>query len=363
MYDDEAGIEVFVRLYGSDTAYREYQAPKSSPFYTGHENERYIEAVSGERFEVFVKLDKSFDFKNYTQARADLNIDGGSIDCYEILAKPKRRTELITLLHNSLSCDGDEWKCVGFCFRELSMLEDNHLTIQEEEDEVLNRGRIEVTLQLGRNKLLAGKFNSGHNYPLPEGTSKKVAVDKGRSHSVIVIPIDYEATEEDVQKFEWVPATGDAGEQITFTFLYASRMILELKNVIATTADAPNEPTEGEQTKSNQSTESGNEEAAPLILATGSNFPQKPKEIISLDSEDEEQPPSTKIKTEIIEGFRSTEAVNQPPTTSMVKGSKGREKARIKAQLEDIRLHMEQNRLQREESRLKGQMMDLDDEE
>lgn len=58
--------------------------PRSSPLYTGHENERYIEAINDERFVVAVRLDPAFDFKKYTQARAYLDIDEGSPNCDDI---------------------------------------------------------------------------------------------------------------------------------------------------------------------------------------------------------------------------------------------------------------------------------------
>lgn len=119
MYDGKAGVEVYVKPNHTNTAYREYEAPRSSPLYTGYGNERYIEAVSGERFAVFVKLDQSFDFKNYTQARVSIAIDGASIGCEDFLAKPKARQEVIKVFENSLTCCDGRWECVGFQFQEL----------------------------------------------------------------------------------------------------------------------------------------------------------------------------------------------------------------------------------------------------
>ncbi|RMY39208.1 hypothetical protein D0865_12885 [Hortaea werneckii] len=308
MYDEEAGIEVFVRPYDSDTAYREYRAPRSSPLYTGQKNERYIEAVNDERFEVVVKLEPAFDFKMYTGVKVCTNIDGGGISCHTILANPKRKVESRIVLRECFSYEGHEWQCVGFCFREAKALEDGHLTSEEEEHETSKRGRIEVGVQLGRWEWINSKLNSRHNHALPEGTSKKVAVDKGRSHTVA--PSDQRA--------------------------------------------------EGEQTNNDQSTESRNEEAAPVIVITGLKFPKKPKEIvkINLDSHDEEQPPSKKIKKESTEGVHnpSTGTATRTPANSTAKNSKDKKRARIESRLEEIRL-------QREEHRLRRQMMDLEDGE
>lgn len=119
MYDRKAGIEVYIRPFESDTAYREYKAPRSSPLYTGDENKRYIEAVNNERFEVCVMLDRWFDFKTCDQARVVLSMDGGSFAVQCILAKPKRPAEASALIRDSLTCHAGKWECVGFCFREL----------------------------------------------------------------------------------------------------------------------------------------------------------------------------------------------------------------------------------------------------
>ncbi|KAI6889355.1 hypothetical protein KC360_g4443 [Hortaea werneckii] len=339
MWDEEAGVEVYIRPYDSDTAHREYEAPRSSPLYTGQKNERYIEAVNDERFEMFARLDPAFDFKKYAEVNICMTIDGGGISCNSFLAKPKRNGELSQVLDGAFSCED---------------VEDQHLTREEEEDEASNRGRIVVTVQLGRKKRINGKFNVAHSYAFPRETSKKVAVDKGRSHSVATMPIDFEATEEQAQNHEWMPAEGDAGKEITFTFFYASRMILELKNIIATTDNAPAKRTGGGQTSNNEDMESRNEETAPLIVTTGSDFPKKPKQIINLDSDDEEERPPKKIKTEVTEGMPRTRTASGLPATSTANSSKDRERARIESRLEDIRL-------QREENRLKRQMMDLED--
>ncbi|RMX98929.1 hypothetical protein D0868_09817, partial [Hortaea werneckii] len=361
MYDRKAGIEVYIRPFESDTAYREYKAPRSSPLYTGDENKRYIEAVNNEQFEVCVMLDRWFDFKTCDQARVVLSMDGGSFAVQCILAKPKRPAEASALIRDSLTCHAGKWECVGFCFRELKTLEDNHLTIEEEDDEVSKRGKIEVAVQLGHMKRIHGKINHVHNCALPEETPKKVAVDKGKSHGVVTIPVDFRMDQRNETNTEWAFAQGDAEQENVFTFFYASRMILELKNIIPTTITSPNERSEAQQTRNDQVTRSRDEDAAPLIVTTGSRLPKEPSEIISLDSGDEEPPPSKKIKKEPVEGVSIDGAASKKPESFTTKSSKARERARIESQLEEIRLHREENRLQREEQKLKRQMLDLED--
>ncbi|KAI7191299.1 hypothetical protein KC324_g5739, partial [Hortaea werneckii] len=156
MYDEAACVEVLVRPHDSDTAYREYRAPRPS-ICSGRENERYIEAVNDERFEV-VRV------------------------CVSEVCK-----EIAT-------CEDGKWRCVGFSFRELQAVEAAHLTIKEEL-EALNRGRIEVTVQVGRRKRIGGIYNSGNSYALPGKTSTKVAIDEGKSHGVAAVPVDFEVAE------------------------------------------------------------------------------------------------------------------------------------------------------------------------
>lgn len=123
------------------------------------------------------------------------------------------------------------------------LVEDHHLTIEEEENEVSKRGKIEVMVQLGRRKRIKSKYSPGHNHVLAQETSKKVAVDRGRSHGISYVdnvfrrwirpflltachratPVDFELDEEDEHDYKWMPARGIAGTSITFTFFYASR--------------------------------------------------------------------------------------------------------------------------------------------
>lgn len=62
MYDSQTGIEVFIRPFGGQEKYPEYQAPPESPFYTDKLNERYIEAVTDEGFETVTVIHPEFDF-------------------------------------------------------------------------------------------------------------------------------------------------------------------------------------------------------------------------------------------------------------------------------------------------------------
>lgn len=117
------------------------------------------------------------------------------------------------------------------------------MTIEEEDDEVSKRGKIEVAVQLGQMKRIHGKINHVHNCALPEETPKKVAVDKGKSHGVVyvkhalerliktfsltphlsTIPVDFRTDQRNETNTEWAFAQGDAEQENVFTFFYASR--------------------------------------------------------------------------------------------------------------------------------------------
>lgn len=58
-------------------------------------------------------------------------------------------------------------------------------------------------------------------------------------------------------------------------------VILELKQIIPTTATPPDQGTEGEQTDNDQGTKSRNKAVAPPITTTGSKFEKRPKQIVS----------------------------------------------------------------------------------
>ncbi|RMX79422.1 hypothetical protein D0869_08330 [Hortaea werneckii] len=258
------------------------------------------------------------------------------------------------------------------------MLEAAHLTIKEEL-EALNRGRIEVTVQVGRRKRIGGIYNSGNSYALPGKTSTKVAIDEGKSHGVAYVhwlsirflllmtcTARYQLTsrsqrksrQPSIRRLQAAPQDQRSDSPFS-THHEVSRVMLVLvsstdfaaevlksKNIIPTIKPAQSERTEDDQENKERAAESHNDQqacrAAKLLLATtGSKFSPKPKEI---------------IKTEAIESVNSIRTASKPPATPTVKSSKDKMRARIESQLEDIRLQMEGNRLKR-------QMMDLEDAE
>lgn len=69
------GVEAFVRRCRDGKRYGEHTAPRESSRYTGASNEVYIEAVSGECFEVVVQPTEEFDFTGCGAVQARCVID------------------------------------------------------------------------------------------------------------------------------------------------------------------------------------------------------------------------------------------------------------------------------------------------
>ena len=121
MYDPTSGIEVYIRPYGTDDQYTEYEAPRGSPLYTGNLRERYIEAITDERFEMVVILRPEFSFKGKTHACIEYDIDKGTIvmeEYIEWLDKEHGRPITDVASHVTTRWKGD-WKNVGFTFGEV----------------------------------------------------------------------------------------------------------------------------------------------------------------------------------------------------------------------------------------------------
>lgn len=70
-----SGITVSVRRSEDKTPYREYAVPIASQKYTGNPNEVYIEAVDGERFEVFAAIAPDFPFMNSPHIMLDFRVE------------------------------------------------------------------------------------------------------------------------------------------------------------------------------------------------------------------------------------------------------------------------------------------------
>lgn len=91
MIDQASGVEAYVAPYHPEDAlwpYQEYLVPRHSPCFTGEANERYIEAVTDERFQMEVSIPSGFDFKDATHLQITYNIDRGVFKLAEHLQKP-----------------------------------------------------------------------------------------------------------------------------------------------------------------------------------------------------------------------------------------------------------------------------------
>jgi hypothetical protein len=79
MRDDQSGIEVWVRSSEQSTTYREWKAPLSSRYYSGHEKRTFIEAVAGGPFEIHTTINTNFDWATTKHLLISYRIDGHTV--------------------------------------------------------------------------------------------------------------------------------------------------------------------------------------------------------------------------------------------------------------------------------------------
>jgi hypothetical protein len=95
MIGEKTGIKAYVAPFQSqsdmpDVHYEEYQATPDSPLYTGNPNERYIEAITGQRFELGVIIPPAFDWKKNRFMEANFCLDDGAVEVTNNEAKPRK---------------------------------------------------------------------------------------------------------------------------------------------------------------------------------------------------------------------------------------------------------------------------------
>ncbi|KAK3698989.1 hypothetical protein LTR37_016680 [Vermiconidia calcicola] len=361
MLDHNSNLEVCIRRFGSETPYTEYEAPPGSPLHTGSSRERYIEAIANERFEIVTVLRPQFTFKKHIHIKVDTEIDNGALWVTDYLksSSKKRGKPLETYLDATNILSDGTWKTLGFTFGELYQNEDCDQSRSEAAEEASKRGKIEVSFQRGKvTERKVGANEEWVDFPnLSMETSKRVAIDHGKSHGLQ--PLDLGTGEPPETWQDWEPAKGKAGEEVTFTFFYTSRMILELKKILPTTTLATPKPCARSMPLV---------DAALASVGKKRNQPQKYIEITD-DKDDEEPLPNKKIKTEPAEPHRtnvivlddelstSKETKTEPGTASLPtqrdnsgllttiattsrtkQTSKEKEKARILLQLDEIKL-------------------------
>ncbi|KAK5676764.1 hypothetical protein LTS10_010528 [Elasticomyces elasticus] len=229
MIDAKDDVEVCIRSTKDDTPFAEY-APK--PKKRGNHNDAYIEAVTDQIFGISIRVGPDFDYKGCTHVRVLLSIDNMHTGwCFRKPLAGRGRSEW---LDSSKRMVDGEWQNRGYSFGEVLLDPTITMSREEEDSEAEKRGKILVTLTRGhsitrqRTELQGG---------IPTGTpdmnmrsSKKVAVEKGKSHTLKTVNLGRAVVDPNVQCF--TEAKGAKGKMIEFKFLYASRMILELKKII-----------------------------------------------------------------------------------------------------------------------------------
>ncbi|KAK5132493.1 hypothetical protein LTR08_009039 [Meristemomyces frigidus] len=246
MWDPRTGIEVRIKPHSARDPYHEWTAPSHTKLYAPDRNEAFIEGVGGDRFVVEVIVHPLFQWKKATHLWAVLSIDGGTLALDVCFERPVDQ-QAITLTHDFRSFTqvdaGSHNKC-GFTFGAVDMVDDPSFHTQDEQEaELARRGKIQVILQRGRvKKRKRTKSKSASStatdttavLSMPEQTTKKIAMDNGRSfytkwvlscpgctcHDTVLQTLPSGNHRESDTTKTWTEAKDDAGDEIVFNFFY-----------------------------------------------------------------------------------------------------------------------------------------------
>lgn len=207
MFDEASGVEVYVENHDTKQRYQEYSIPPASPLYTGRPRERYIQAVTGARFSTVVLLHPQFDFKGHTHVEVCHAVDGGVVEGFSYVRCPRTKGSRRKPLEDRMEtkCDFTKNKDFALTFAEVvrgeqsifepvdiravdtfSADENVDLSTDEEDAQRSQRGIIKFFIQRGRARRRKWKATDEDRpiTTLPLATSKKVAIDLGKSHSL-----------------------------------------------------------------------------------------------------------------------------------------------------------------------------------
>lgn len=111
-------VEAYLARYSDGEPYTEYAVPATARNYTANPNERYIEAVTDERFEINVALMPGFDFMNSPQLRITYWLDKETFYLsYEISKKIRPHQDRVARVTRVI--DGQRMTC-ALTFGELA---------------------------------------------------------------------------------------------------------------------------------------------------------------------------------------------------------------------------------------------------
>jgi hypothetical protein len=118
-------VEVYLERYSDGVRYNEFTAPPGTPKYTSDPNEKYIEAITDERFRIVVKLLRGFDFMGSPKVNVTYYVDQGKIVCSTLSknksssAPPSDQSYRESSLGKIRQFIGDQYMDCGLTFGEL----------------------------------------------------------------------------------------------------------------------------------------------------------------------------------------------------------------------------------------------------
>lgn len=154
--------------------------------YTGTARERFIEAITDERYEIVTILHPEFTFKGKQCVKILQDIDGTlRVRSYLNAEQRQPKTDMTDVLKSVRSMATGTFQSIGLSFGAISPSEHVDLSPEDETSEVQKRGRIIAKIQRGSKETKPGdERNLKRKTFLPEQTSKKVAFHFGKSHGL-----------------------------------------------------------------------------------------------------------------------------------------------------------------------------------
>ncbi|KAK5163571.1 uncharacterized protein LTR77_010520 [Saxophila tyrrhenica] len=220
MLDPTTGIEVYVRPWRALDPYPEYEHPTHLPPLAEGENKnaRYLEAVTDERFEIQVTIPASAPLHEEKCFGILVFFEGMRRTIEHCLpGREKHPNQPYTCTADKLAMfDGTSLTFNAMVFGALTAATNRRLSADEEEDELNNRGRIEVMIYRGT--LYLGKPFEEDEDLFPTVTSPKVL--KERSHSLKLIELRTDRRWPLATHF--TPDDGENSKVAGFKFFYGS---------------------------------------------------------------------------------------------------------------------------------------------
>ncbi|KAF2428103.1 hypothetical protein EJ08DRAFT_699289 [Tothia fuscella] len=219
------GIKVLIRRRGDDKPYEEYLNPAKSP----SDMVRYIAVNDGEQFEIFVKTTENFDFCSAPRIRIHTSIDGGVLNECRYRSLDKMRKEDYIKSEGSMLVDG-VWVKSTLIFSTLKLDSDPYDEPKQVELIAKQLGCIQISIGRGKEIKLRKSYQWASMKEAKVTASKQLIKVAGISESIRPAQ-DARVVPNRTTRSRFEPLNGVNGRKLTFTFLYRTKMTLNVKGI------------------------------------------------------------------------------------------------------------------------------------